>query len=58
MVNKKIAGLADKEGKFLNTPLVEHPGKYWHYGIGLGWIGKFIEKLSETSLNDFMTKKI
>ena len=58
LVNKKIAGLADKEGKFLNTPLVEQPGKYWHYGIGLGWIGKFIEKLSETSLNDFMTKKI
>ena len=50
--------MLDKEGKFLEAPLIEQPGKYWHYGIGLGWIGRIIETLSEQSLNDYMTKKL
>ena len=58
LLDEKIAGLLDKEGKFLEAPLIEQPGKYWHYGIGLGWIGRIIETLSEQSLNDFMTEKL
>ena len=58
LLEEKIANLLDKEGKFLEAPLIEQPGKYWHYGIGLGWIGRIIETLSEQSLNDYMTKKL
>ena len=58
LLDKKIVDLLDKEGKFLEAPLIEQPGKYWHYGIGLGWIGKIIETLSEQSLNDYMTDKL
>ena len=58
LLDKKIVDLLDKEGKFLEAPLIEQPGKYWHYGIGLGWIGRIIETLSEQSLNDYMTEKL
>ena len=58
LLDKKIVDLLDKEGKFLEAPLIEQPGKYWHYGIGLGWIGRIIETLSEQSLNDYMTDKL
>jgi methyl acetate hydrolase len=58
LLDEKIVGLLDKEGKFLEAPLIEQPGKYWHYGIGLGWIGRIIETLSEQSLNDYMTEKL
>ena len=58
LLEEKIANLLDKEGKFLEAPLIEQPGEYWHYGIGLGWIGRIIETLSEQSLNDYMTKKL
>ena len=52
LLQGEIADLLDKEGKFLNAPLIEQPGTYWHYGIGIGWLGKVIEKLSGQSLND------
>ena len=58
LLDKKIVDLLDKEGKFLEAPLIEQPGKYWHYGIGLGWIGRIIETLSEQSLNEYMTEKL
>lgn len=58
LLDEKIVDLLDKEGKFLEAPLIEQPGKYWHYGIGLGWIGRIIETLSEQSLNDYMTEKL
>ncbi len=58
LLQGEIADLLDKEGKFLNAPLIEQPGTYWHYGIGIGWLGKAIEKLSRQSLNDFMTENV
>ena len=58
LLKGEIADLLDKEGKFLNAPLIEQPGTYWHYGIGIGWLGKVIEKLSGQSLNDFMTENV
>ena len=39
-------------------PISSWPGTYWHYGIGIGWLGKVIEKLSGQSLNDFMTENV
>mgnify|MGYP003324964094 CR=1 FL=1 len=58
LLDEKIVSLLDKDGKFLEAPLIEQPGKFWHYGIGVGWIGKIIENLSGQSLNDYMTEKL
>ena len=58
LLNGEIKDLLDKEGKFLESPLIAEPGEEWHYGMGIGWIGKAIEKLSGSSLNDFMTENI
>ena len=38
--------------------MIEQPGTYWHYGIGIGWLGKVIEKLSGQLLNDFMAENV
>ena len=58
LLDEKIVSLLDKDGKFLEAPLIEQPGKFWHYGIGVGWIGKIIENLSGQSLNEYMTEKL
>ena len=58
LLNGEIKDLLDKEGKFLESPLIAEPGEEWHYGMGIGWIGKAIEKLSGSLLNDFMTENI
>ena len=58
LLKGEIVDLLDKEGKFLESPLIAEPGEEWHYGMGIGWIGKAIEKLSGSLLNDFMTENI
>ena len=65
--NKNIAGLVEKgelatafsgDKEFLKAPLSFNPGSAWEYGIGIDWLGVLIEKISDMTLQEYMTENI
>jgi CubicO group peptidase (beta-lactamase class C family) len=48
---------ATVETKFL-YPLVFEPGSEWMYGTSIDWAGKLVERLTKTTLEDWMTEHI
>ncbi len=53
VAQEKIPGVASDNDGFLSAPVIFQPGEGWEYGIGLDWVGKIIEKVSGTDLNQY-----
>lgn len=41
-----------------DSPLLAEPGEGWMYGVGIDWAGLLVERLTNTSLEDWMQKHI
>jgi CubicO group peptidase (beta-lactamase class C family) len=39
-------------------PLLFEPGERWHYGTSVDWLGRLVEKVSGSSLEDYFRQKI
>lgn len=39
-------------------PLLFDPGTRWHYGTGVDWLGRLVEKVSDSPLEDYFRQKI
>ena len=39
-------------------PLLFEPGERWHYGTSTDWLGRLVEKVSGSSLEDYFRQKI
>ncbi|KAI0843322.1 hypothetical protein F5Y06DRAFT_254657 [Hypoxylon sp. FL0890] len=39
-------------------PLAFQPGKNWHYGTGVDWAGKLVERLSGINLEEHMRSNV
>jgi CubicO group peptidase (beta-lactamase class C family) len=39
-------------------PLLFEPGTRWHYGTSVDWLGRVVEKISGSSLEDYFRQKI
>ncbi|TID23079.1 beta-lactamase family protein [Venturia nashicola] len=44
--------------KDLCVPLLFQPGSDWQYGVNFDWLGIFIERLTNTTLNDYFQEHI
>ncbi len=42
----------------LNYPLQFEPGTRWHYGIGVDWLGRVVEKVSGKRLDEFCQEEL
>ena len=49
--------LAGGDG-FLNAPLVFGPGERWHYGINTDWLGRLVEELRGSALDEVFAERI
>jgi CubicO group peptidase (beta-lactamase class C family) len=56
-INKPMNGSLFLE-RLGQLPLMHHPGKVWHYSLGLDVLGFVIEAVSGSRLGDFMQKRI
>lgn len=58
---EKATGMADiatsKNGAF-EAPLEFEPGERWQYGIGMDWVGKLIEAVTDQSLEIYFRENI
>ncbi|KAI1610496.1 beta-lactamase family protein [Exophiala viscosa] len=55
------AGIDDFHADFselLRHQLVNQPGEKWQYGVGLDWAGVILERLTKTTLDDYVQKHI
>lgn len=46
------------ENAALAVPLVAEPGDRWVYGIGIDWVGKMVEAVTNQSLGDYLADNI
>ncbi len=42
----------------LNTPLMFDPGTKWHYGIGIDWAGRILERVTKSKLGDYFAEHL
>jgi len=49
---------ADPSIKSLQFPFIYEPGTSWQYSCGLDWAGILVERISGTSLDEYMKKNI
>jgi methyl acetate hydrolase len=58
---EKVTGMPDiaysKNGAFA-APLEFDPGDRWQYGIGMDWVGKLVESISDQSLEVYLRENI
>jgi methyl acetate hydrolase len=54
MAENGIPGVCDSRLITLDVPLVANPGERWEYGIGIDWVGRFVEAASGQSLDDYL----
>lgn len=58
---EKVSGMPDiataKNGAFA-APLEFEPGERWEYGIGMDWVGKLVEAVSDQSLEVYFCEHI
>ena len=54
MAENRIPGVCDARLVTLNVPLVADPGERWEYGIGIDWVGRFIEAASGQNLEVYL----
>ncbi|PSR83913.1 beta-lactamase/transpeptidase-like protein [Coniella lustricola] len=54
------AGLDEFSGRpeDMVSPLLFQPGEGWEYGVNIDWAGIALERVTGTTLNDYMTKNI
>ncbi|KAJ3460392.1 hypothetical protein MRS44_011259 [Fusarium solani] len=43
----------DQDHDVYTQSLVNQPGSAWEYGIGIGWAGRLVERMSSLSLDDY-----
>lgn len=58
---ERVTGLPDiatLRNDAFNAPLEFDPGKRWEYGIGMDWIGKLIEQVTDQSLEVYFRERI
>ena len=54
MAENGIPGVCDSRLITLDVPLVADPGERWEYGIGIDWVGRFVEAASDQNLEDYL----
>jgi CubicO group peptidase (beta-lactamase class C family) len=58
---ERVTGIPDvsecKNGAF-EAPLEFDPGERWEYGIGMDWVGKIVESVSDQSLEIYFRENI
>lgn len=42
----------------LDTPLMFDPGTRWHYGIGIDWAGRILERVTKSKLGDYFAEHL
>ena len=50
--------LSDMTDRLADLPLAFHPGQRWEYSVGIDVLGRVIEVMSGTSLDQFLTREI
>jgi methyl acetate hydrolase len=58
---ERVTGLPDiatLRNDAFNAPLEFDPGERWEYGIGMDWIGKLIEQVTDQSLEVYFRERI
>lgn len=50
---QSTANIIKSEWDQFTTPLIFEPGTKWHYGVGIDWVGKIIERVTNLSLGDY-----
>jgi methyl acetate hydrolase len=58
---EKTTGMPDIatcQNAAFEAPLEFDPGERWHYGIGMDWIGKLVEAVSDQSLDVYFRENI
>jgi len=53
-----LPDIATLRNDAFNAPLEFDPGERWEYGIGMDWIGKLIEQVTDQSLEVYFREKI
>ena len=54
MAENGIPGVCDSRLVTLDVPLVADPCERWEYGIGIDWVGRFVEAASGQNLEDYL----
>ena len=54
MAENEVPGVCDARLISLDVPLVADPGERWEYGIGIDWVGRFVEAASGQNLEDYL----
>jgi methyl acetate hydrolase len=54
MAENGIPGVCDSRLITLDVPLVADPGERWEYGIGIDWVGRFVEAASGQDLEGYL----
>src|SRR6266850_372254 len=58
---ERVTGLPDiatLRNEAFNAPLEFDPGARWEYGIGMDWVGKLIEQVTDQSLEVYFRERI
>jgi methyl acetate hydrolase len=58
---EKVTGMPDIatcQNAAFNAPLEFDPGERWHHGIGMDWVGKLVEAISDQSLEVYFRNNI
>jgi methyl acetate hydrolase len=58
MAENGIPGVCDSRLVTLDVPLVADPGERWEYGIGIDWVGRFVEAASGQNLEDYLREHL
>jgi methyl acetate hydrolase len=53
-----LPGMGTAQNKAFEAPLEFDPGDRWEYGIGMDWIGKLVEQVSNQSLEVYFRENI
>jgi CubicO group peptidase (beta-lactamase class C family) len=53
-----IPGVVSCQNRALTTPLKFDPGARWDYGINIDWVGKAVEKVSGSNLEDYFRRHL